>query len=511
MNDRVIDPLSKGLESLLTRIALESINIPVHGIDGHLKKLLMLIGKYVKAEHCYIQLLSGDRSELVFTHSWCRRGYVPTLNSIRAEEVPIHWNAKRREVIFIPDVFKLKFNPDHDLKSRINRKLKSAVVAPLVSDNGLMGFLGFSLSSRLKTLPAELKSVIIIAAELVVNLYEKKRIYSQLEIAESIVAKTNNLLAYFDAGGSMQFANSAFRKNLTGGDLRAPDTDFSAIFSSIADDTDGKLNRKFNAALAGKNSQVEVWVKDGENLNLYEISLHPNTGEDGSITGVIFSGRDITDRVQLEARILKAIYQERKRIGILLHDDLGHDLLAADIRLKLLSDRIHDVAPEISVELVEIEKSVKDMMNDVRRLSHGLIPFKNQGLELKEMLDAAIIMMNKYYGVQCSYTIHPDVNIISEAVINELFNIIVESSVNAVKHSGCDSITIDLSPEKNLYVMKITDNGQGIQESKVRYPGAGLEIMKYRARSIGGLLEIRGSRNRGTTVKVSFNPERINL
>lgn len=500
----------KRLDHLLGMLALESINIPPQGIDIHLNKLLMLIGKYTKAEHCYIQLLSDDRSELVYTHSWCRRGYVPTLTTIRAVEVPLLLNAKRKKIIFIPDVFGLKFNPDYDLKSRINPKLKSAVVSPLVLNEVLIGFLGCSLSRKITTLPAELKSLLTIAAELVINLFEKKNIYSQIGIAESIVSKTSSRLAYFDSSGKMLFSNSAFMESFICNGTGPGSHGFYSIFSDIADSADSKLNKKFNSALSGKDSQIEVWIKNCENLSLYEISLHPNNDNEGNITGVIFSARDITDRVQLEAGILKAIYQERKRIGILLHDDLEHDLLAADIRLKLLSDRIHDVAPEISVELVEIEKSVKDMMNDVRRLSHGLIPFKNQGLELREMLDAAKIMMTKYYGLQSGYTIHPDINITSEPVISELFNIIIECTVNAVKHSGCDSINVDISPEKNLYVMKITDNGKGIQETKLRFPGAGLEIMRYRARSIGGLLEIKGSRNRGTTVKVSFNPERIN-
>ncbi len=504
-------PSSKGLERLLTTLALESINIPVLEIDEHLRKLLMLTGKYAKAEHCYILVLTEDRSELVYTHSWIRKGYVPTLKSIKAAEVPINLNARRHEIIAVPDIFSLKFNPQFELKQRINPVIKSAVIAPLISNDLLWGFLGCSISKKMAKVPDDLKSVFTIAAELVVNLYGKRKIHSEIEIIKSIVSRSTNSLAFFDRSGNIQFSNTAFRERFA---PCAPDSsscDFYNIFSSIADSADGKLIKRFNAALSGKDSQIEVWIKNRDNLNLYEISLHPNTTGDENITGVIFSGRDITERVQLEAGILKAIYQERKRIGILLHDDLGHDLLAADIRLKLLSDRIRSVSPGISDELVEIEKSIKDMMNDVRRLSHGLIPFKNQGLDLREMLDAATIMMSKYYGLQYSYTIHPEVNITSESVISELFNIIIESSVNAVKHSGCDTITITLSPEKNLYVMRITDNGKGIQENKLRFPGAGLAIMRYRARSIGGLLEIKGSRNRGTTVKVSFNPERINI
>jgi len=81
--------------------------------------------------------------------------------------------------------------------------------------------------------------------------------------------------------------------------------------------------------------------------------------------------------------------------------------------------------------------------------------------------------------------------------------------VNSVKHSGCDTIRISIYPENNLYVMTIADNGKGIRDINKTRSGAGIEIMKYRARSIGGLLEISSSPDNGTTVKVTFNPKRL--
>jgi len=343
---------SKGLKRLIATLALESINIPARRIDEKLHKLLMLTGKYAKAEHCYILALTEDRSELVCTHRWTRKGYLPALKSIKAAEVPIQWDARRHEIISVPDIFSLNLSPLPGLKEKINPASKSAVIAPLISDNLLWGILGCSISKKLAKVPDELKSVFTIAAELVVNLYEKRQIHSEIEIIKSIVSRSTSSLAFFDRSGKVQFANTAFRERFASCIPSGANCDFYNIFSSIADSADGKLIKRFNAALSGKESQIEVWIKNRDNLNLYEIALYPNTTEDDNITGVIFNGKDITDRVQLETEILKAIRQERKRIGILLHDDLGHDLLAADIRLKLLSDRICSVSPEISDELV---------------------------------------------------------------------------------------------------------------------------------------------------------------
>lgn len=496
-------------QRLLNRLSLESINIPVAGIDTHLKKLLRLIGKYSLVDRCFTVLFNTEGDRLVISHDWSRKGFHSTISSVRLEDVPQAWlNIKKNDLIFIPDIHKIKYSSFSGPEKVFSTTTKSALLIPLQSHDKKIGYLGFSSTGSMKSFPEEIKSILRVIGELIVSLYEKKTIHSQLELAERIVSKSTGQLAFFDNNGNLQFANESFRKNFTGAPKRGETPDFRSIFRKKVSAGNEKFFVSFSRAIEGNDSRMEVWIKNRNNLALYEIDLYANRNDVGETTGVFFNSNDITERVQLEAMILKAIHQERRKIGINLHDDLGHDLLAIDIRLKLLSDRIKTISPETSVELVEIEKSVKDMMNDVRRLSHGLIPFKNQGLEIREMLDAAAITMYKYYGLQCRTYISPEVKIADESIIGELYNIITESVVNSVKHSGCSEINLRIYPEKNLYAMAITDNGKGIQDARSIETGAGIEIMKYRARSIGGLLEISSTPNKGTTVKVVFNPVR---
>lgn len=503
-----------GFDKLINRLALESISIPVNRIDIHLKKILMLVGKYADVDRCYIALFSNDRQDISVSHEWSRRGFTATVNTISADDIPRSWlKSRKNDLIIITDVAGIKY-PDKSGPERIfSRNVKSVLLVPLISDTGIAGYTGFSSVKVITLFSEELKSVFRVSAELILNLLEKKKIHTQLEIAENIVSRSTGQLAFFDRNGLLQFCNMSFRKNFMTGLNKDTRPDFYTIFNHRISAGRERFIKSFSQALAGRDSQMEIWIwiKNRKNLNLFEIFLHTSKSEEGGISGVIFNANDITERVQLEAMILKVIYQERKKIGINLHDDLGHDLLAIDIRLKLLSDRLKTVSPDTSTELVEIETSVKDMMNDVRRLSHGLIPFKNQGLDLREMLDAATIMMYKYYGLQCSSSLAPEVSVTDESIIGELYNIINESVVNSVKHSGCDHIDISIYTENNLNIMTITDNGKGIPNTASKTAGAGMEIMRYRARSIGGLLEINSTPGQGTSVKVIFNPERVNL
>ncbi len=501
-----------GFERLINSLALESINIPVHGINLHLKKLLSLIGRYAGVERCTVILYNDDRSELAIHHEWSRRGFTPGIYSVKTSDLPQTWqNSRKNTPIMIPDVTTVRHMPHSGPEKIFSRKIKSLLLIPLCSGSRITGYLGLSSVKKITSFTEELKSLLVAVGELIVSLLEKKAIHSQLELSERIVSKSTGQLAFFDRSGTLQFYNESFRRNFMGRHAKGKGPGFAKIFKNRVSAGSEHFFRSFNQTLAGRDSRMEVWIKNREDLCLFEIILHPNKSDDGEITGVFFNSQNITERVQLEAKILKVISQERKKIGINLHDELGHDLLAIDIRLKLLSDRIRGISPDTAAELVEIETSVKEMMRDVRRLSHGLIPFKNQGLDLKEMLDAASIMMYKYYGLQCTTFISPEVRITDESVIGELYNIITESVVNSVKHSGCDQILITIHPDSSLYVMTISDNGSGMNSGALNSPGAGIEIMKYRARSIGGILEISSSPLHGTTVRVTFNRERISL
>jgi hypothetical protein len=56
-------------ESILTRLALESINIPLKELDSHIDKILKLIAKFADVDRSYIALYntSGDSLILVMT------------------------------------------------------------------------------------------------------------------------------------------------------------------------------------------------------------------------------------------------------------------------------------------------------------------------------------------------------------------------------------------------------------------------------------------------------------
>jgi signal transduction histidine kinase len=60
---------------------------------------------------------------------------------------------------------------------------------------------------------------------------------------------------------------------------------------------------------------------------------------------------------------------------------------------------------------------------------------------------------------------------------------------NAVKHSHADQIEINLAKDKEDIVLRIADNGVGIDEKHVSGTGMGIRIMTYRAGLIGATFD----------------------
>ncbi len=92
-----------------------------------------------------------------------------------------------------------------------------------------------------------------------------------------------------------------------------------------------------------------------------------------------------------------------------------------------------------------------------------------------------------------------------------LYRIAQEAVSNAIKHGKASRLWITLVAHNGRVALSVKDNGVGFSARSPQSDGMGLNIMNYRARTIGGSLDIRTRLNRGTRVICSLSlPERSN-
>lgn len=81
----------------------------------------------------------------------------------------------------------------------------------------------------------------------------------------------------------------------------------------------------------------------------------------------------------------------------------------------------------------------------------------------------------------------------------QFYRIAQEAVTNAVRHGRAERITLSVYCRRSRIALTVSDNGVGFVSGN-HHRGMGLHIMRYRARILGGLLEVKTTRLHGTRI-----------
>jgi signal transduction histidine kinase len=82
-----------------------------------------------------------------------------------------------------------------------------------------------------------------------------------------------------------------------------------------------------------------------------------------------------------------------------------------------------------------------------------------------------------------------------------VFRVFQEVLTNVVRHAQASGIWVRLSTGPQWLTLSVRDNGVGLRKNKLDDPGAmGLLGMRERASLLGGTIQFKGVRGKGTTV-----------
>ena len=223
----------------------------------------------------------------------------------------------------------------------------------------------------------------------------------------------------------------------------------------------------------------------------------------GSVLAVVFHlastvalSRAISNRERLERSLLEVSEREQRRIGQDLHDGLCQQLTGISLMISSLHRKM---LPGNEAHLSQIGSLINGSIEETRLVTRGLHPVPDEpgGLVvgLRELVDS----VHTNTKVNCELSIVGAVQITDSAISSNLYRIAQEAVRNALKHSGAHNICIQLQGIGQTLDLKIEDDGGGLPREHSRR-GLGLEIMKYRASSVGGQLTILRKPGSGTLV-----------
>jgi len=244
---------------------------------------------------------------------------------------------------------------------------------------------------------------------------------------------------------------------------------------------------------AGRDFGAEEEAVLTELARRLSLALH-NTQLDHALQGTL--EEVMRQARELEAsrrRLVSASDEERRRIERDLHDGAQQHLVALSVGLNLTAGMIEDDPKAASEMLGELQSSVRDTIEELRSLAHGIYPplLRDGGLE--PALRAAAgrspldVVVEASTGRQS-----PEV----EAAV---YFCCLEALQNAAKHAQGSSVAIKAWIEEGGLFFEVTDDGPGFDPASVTHH-AGYTNMADRLGAIGGRVEWRSTPGAGTTV-----------
>jgi PAS domain S-box-containing protein len=212
--------------------------------------------------------------------------------------------------------------------------------------------------------------------------------------------------------------------------------------------------------------------------------------------------QDVSERKQLEREVLDIANRERHRLGTDLHDGLGQELTGVALMLRTVATHLGHEAPAAVPRIDGIVRLVNHAIESTRAMARGLAPVSIDQGGLGSALEELASRSRAAYGVQVRLRrmIPADLQI-SENTANHLYRITQEAISNAIRHGRAASVLVTLRERSGQLELSVSDDGAGFDVGRTHSHGMGLKIMKYRARMIGGTIEVRRRRPIGTRVK----------
>ena len=494
-------------EDLITRISIRFINLPAEKVDRGVNEALRSIGRFAGVDRSYIFLMSDDGSRTSNTHEWCAPGIDSQkahLQDLPVEEFP--WflgGLSRSSELYIPDIDAMSAGVKKEKRFLKKQGIKSLVAVPMMSKKKLRGFIGFDSVREKKTWPKDTIDLLRIVAEIFVNLLNRQESERSLRIYERIVSSSRDMILFVDEGHRVRAANDEFcamfkikARDIVGSRL---DTVFSGgVYESI-------LKDQLRYSSAGREARFEMWYDlPGLDQRCLDVAVSPFREKKNLVSGFIINCRDITERIQTEAKVLGVIESERRKIGMELHDGLSHRLLGVAIRGKMLSEKLKEDLPETADGASIIEESINACIGEVRDLARGLNPFRHEHISLEDRVEELCTLVSAKFGIQCGMECVTPLEISALGKVEQVYYIIHEAIINAVKHSGARKVTVLIESADGTAVCTVRDDGGGMPRRDRRVKGLGLDIMRYRARMIGATLKIKSGKKNGTQIQCSF-------
>lgn len=259
------------------------------------------------------------------------------------------------------------------------------------------------------------------------------------------------------------------------------------------------------------------WRKSDKSIIFVRENAKAIRSSDGALLYYEGTVEDITEQKKAEEKIQSyqkqlrslasdlslAEERERRRIATTLHDHIGQILAISKIKLgALLESANNDVSLE---QLKEVREHVEQAIKYTRSLTFELSPPILYDLGLESALEWLTEQLKEQRGINCIFEADSSFKPVSDEIRIVLFSAVRELLMNVTKHAQATIAKITMRRVNDNITIHVADNGIGFTVSKMNFyldenKGFGLFSIRERLRHLGGQMDVRSGRGRGTRV-----------
>ena len=212
----------------------------------------------------------------------------------------------------------------------------------------------------------------------------------------------------------------------------------------------------------------------------------------------------LAERRRLENELLEITDNERRRIGLNLHDDLGQKLTGIALMCKGLQVQLDRRGSEGAAEAARIHALIQETMSQTRDLSHDLVTLDVQEQDLATAMEGMVLHVKRTFNISCRFQCETKAPVLEANFVSQLYKITQEAVTNAIRHGKAKNVEICVSNGGSHLRLTIRNDGAPFPSAVKSKAGLGLRIMSYRAHLIGASLEVKPGEREGAVVTCSL-------
>ena len=201
------------------------------------------------------------------------------------------------------------------------------------------------------------------------------------------------------------------------------------------------------------------------------------------------------ERRESGRRALLAQEAERARIAGGLHDEVGQVLTGVLLQL------------ESEGRSEETKAAVRQALEEVRRIARELRPEMLEHLGLVSALTELSRKFAEQSGLAIERHFADDLPPLSDEAELAVYRIAQESLTNVARHAEASHVEVTLQRGAGSVVLRVVDDGRGLDETAALNGHDGLRGMRERAVLVGGALAVKRAHDGGVEVRLEVPAE----